>query len=318
MKPFLEEFGYPLSEYIGRTLAEEQRSKYGLHRNYTWDRMPEDDDTNYTTIGLAILERHGPGFTPVDVANFWMSNVPILHTCTAERAAYRNLVNMIPPPDSASHRNPYREWIGAQIRADAFGYACPGNPELAAEFAWRDACISHVKNGIYGEMFVAAMLAAAFLTDEAETIVRAGMGEVPAKSRLAAAVGRVLDWRGSGVSYEDAVEKIHGEWDERRSHDWCHTISNAMTVSVGLLWGEMDYEKSITRAVMPCFDTDCNGATVGSIVGAALGAARLPQKWVGVLNDTLETGVAGYNVVRLSEMATKTMGVIEAVSAYRG
>lgn len=318
LKPYIDEVGYPIKGYFGKDMTEEQREKYGFRKKYTWDRMPEDDDTNYTTIGLAILEKSGPGFTPVDVADFWMSNVPILHTCTAERAAYRNLVNLIPPPLSASHHNPYREWIGAQIRADAFGYACPGNPELAAEFAWRDACISHVKNGIYGEMFVAAMLAAAYSTDDIETILRVGIGEIPEKSRLHAAIERVIEWHKSGVSYEDAVEKIHGEWDEHLSHDWCHTISNAEIVALGLLWGGLDYEKSITMSVMPCFDTDCNGATVGSIVGMILGAKKLPEKWTSVVNDTLETGVAGYNLVKISEMAKKTVGVIEAVKAYKG
>jgi ADP-ribosylglycohydrolase len=315
MKPFLEEFGYPLSGYIGKNLLEEARDRYQLRRKYTWDRMPEDDDTNYTTIGLAILEQHGPKFTPVDVANFWMRNVPILHTCTAERAAYRNLVNLIPPPRSASVRNPYREWIGAQIRADAFGYACPGNPELAADFAWRDASISHVKNGIYGEMFVAAMLAAAPLTTDVATIINAGLGEIPEKSRLHSCVERVMAWHTDGVSYEDAVDNIHGEWNEADAHHWCHTISNAMIVTIGLLWGDLDFEKSIVRAVMPCFDTDCNGATVGSIVGMILGAKKLPAKWTDAVNDTLETGVAGYNHVKISDMARRTMGVVEAVRA---
>ncbi|MDO8588678.1 MAG: ADP-ribosylglycohydrolase family protein [Armatimonadota bacterium] len=315
MKAYLDEFGYPLDYYIGKNLTDEQRKRHNLSDRLSWDRMPEDDDTNYTTIGLAILEQRGPSFTPVDVANFWMHNVPILHTCTAERAAYRNLVNLIPPPRSASFRNPYREWIGAQIRADAFGYACPGNPELAAEFAWRDASISHVKNGIYGEMFVAAMLAAACATDNVETIVRAGLGEVPEKSRLKEGIEKVLSWRADGISFEDAFAKVHEMWNEYHAHHWCGTISNAMIVTVGLLWGDGDYEKSICRAVMCCLDTDCNGATVGSIIGMMLGASRLPAKWTEVVNDTLETGVAGYNVVKISDMAKKTMVVIEAVRA---
>lgn len=310
MKKYLDEFGSPLSDYIGRTLTDEQKERYNLKWKFKWDRMPEDDDTNYTTIGLAILEKHGTDFTPTDVANFWLHNVPILHTCTAERAAYRNLVNSIPPPQSASVRNAYREWIGAQIRADAFGYAAPGNPELAAEFAWRDACISHVKNGIYGEMFVAAMLAAACVTDDLETIVRAGLGEIPAKSRLKEGIEKVLSWKANEVSYDDAVDKIHGMWNENHAQHWCGTISNAMIVVIGLLWGNLDYEDSIAKAVMPCFDTDCNGATAGSIVGMVLGASKLPAKWTDVVNDTLETGVAGYNSVKISEMARKTVRVI--------
>jgi ADP-ribosylglycohydrolase len=278
------------------------------------DSMPEDDDTNYTTTGLAILKKHGPQFTPADVANFWLNDIPILHTCTAERVAYKNLVRLVPPPESAVYRNPFREWIGAQIRADMWGYAAPGNPQLASEFAWRDASISHVKNGIYGEMWVAAMLAAAFVATDMRTIIQAGLDQIPANCRLSNAIEDVFEWHDVGVDYDTAVYRIHEMWNEDRAHDWCHTISNAMIVATALLYGDGDYGSTICKAVQPCFDTDCNGATCGSVLGIILGRKALPSQWVDVINDTLHTGVAGYNTVKLADIAQESMKVISRIA----
>ncbi|HZP81847.1 MAG TPA: ADP-ribosylglycohydrolase family protein [Chthonomonadaceae bacterium] len=313
---------WPLSDFFRYDVATpEAREKYDLDSE--WVRrmmadqvtaMPEDDDTNYTTTGLAILKRYGPDFTPEDVASFWMSDIPILHTCTAERVAYRNLCLLIPPPKSASFHNPYREWIGAQIRADFWGYAAPGDPERAAEFAWRDACISHVKNGIYGEMWAAAMIAAAFVTDDIPTILRAGLAQIPAKCRLADAIESVMEWQEVGVDYDTAVYRLHELWDENRAHDWCHTISNAMAVAIALLWGEGDYATTICRAVQPCFDTDCNGATTGSLLGILTGRKALPARWVDIINDTLHTGVTGYHTVKLADITRDSLEIIEKVA----
>jgi hypothetical protein len=289
--------------------------------------MPEDDDTNYTVAGFVLMKRKGRDFCSDDVADLWLGDIPLLHTCTAERVAYRNLSNLVPPPASALLRNPYREWIGAQIRADFFGYAAAGNPKLAAEYAFRDAAISHVKNGIYGEMFVAAMIAAAALegagaagagaagaksggAQETEAALRriidAGLGEIPAACRLAEDVKKAIAWRGQGLGYDQAIGRIHAQWDENIGHHWTHTNSNAQIVVLGLLWAEGDFEKAICRAVEACFDTDCNGATVGSIMGMLLGAQALPQKWIAPLNDTLDTGIAGYNRVSISALAKES------------
>ncbi|MBI2442082.1 MAG: ADP-ribosylglycohydrolase family protein [Lentisphaerae bacterium] len=275
--------------------------------------MVEDDDLNYTVAGLAILKRWGAGFTPGDVAFFWLSHLPLFKVCSAERAAYRNLANGISPPASASFRNPYREWIGAQIRADFFGYVSPGNPAGAAEFAWRDAVISHVKNGIYGEMWVAAMIAAAYVLDDVSAVIRAGLAQIPASSRLAKAIGRVLELYRAGATFGVALTDISGRWHENRAHERVHTISNAAIVALALLWGKKDYEKTICGAVMPGFDTDCNGATAGSVLGVMLGGAALPAKWSAPLNDTLLTGVAGYNRVALSQMADETVALIRKI-----
>jgi ADP-ribosylglycohydrolase len=274
--------------------------------------MPEDDDTNYTVTGFAILKQFGHAFTPEDVARFWLQNIPLLHLCTAERVAYRNLSEGIPPPHSAAYRNPFREWIGAQIRADFFGFVCPGDPARAAEYAWRDASISHVKNGIYGEMWVAAMLAAAAVTDDIETVVQAGLSQIPAECRLAHAVDRICRLRRRGLSYDDMIEDLSTRWDENNPHHWCHTISNAEIVAIALLWGEKDFTQTICAAVMPGFDTDCNGATAGSVLGVLLGAAALPPYWTTPLNDTLLTGVTGYTRVALSDMASRTVELMHS------
>ena len=134
----LEETGnLPLRGYISSEIPAAVREKYGVRDDqhaYGAEKtgwinnvsyMPEDDDTNYTLLALKLIEQYGRDFTPDDAAESWLMNLPLLHTCTAERAAYINLAQSVYPPQSAIHRNPYREWIGAQIRGDLFGYICP-------------------------------------------------------------------------------------------------------------------------------------------------------------------------------------------------
>ena len=276
--PFLKEINnYPMFRYIYRSDLSGnicEKYKYPLKSRIfadDIDGMPVDDDTNYTVLSQIIIDKYGVDFTPYDISRAWLGYQGKDAYCTAERVAYCNFVKGYEPPESAVYKNPYREWIGAQIRGDYFGYINPGHPEKAAEMAWRDASISHVKNGIYGEMFVSAMLAVAATTTDIEEIIRAGLGEIPYTSRLYEEIISVLDGFKDGVSQKEAFENIHKKYDEYSGHGWCHTISNAMIVVAALLYGNGDYGKSICMAVETGFDTDCNGATVGSILGMANG-----------------------------------------------
>ncbi|HIE52554.1 MAG TPA: ADP-ribosylglycohydrolase family protein [Armatimonadetes bacterium] len=269
-----------------------------------------DDDTDYTVLGLHILETYGPGFTSREVADTWLGCLPYQRVYTAERVAYRNLVNDLDPPESATYRNPYREWIGAQIRADGWAYAAPGWPEKAAEFAFRDAVVSHVKNGIYGEMWVAAMIAAAFVVEEVAEIIRIGLSEIPAESRLAQALQDVLAWHQKEPTWEGCWERIHSKYG---SYPPVHTINNACLVALGLLYGEKDFGRTVGIAVHGGWDTDCNGATAGSIIGALLGAAALPWEWIEPLHDRLESLVPGFAHNRISLLAERSLRVARQV-----
>ena len=225
-----------------------------------------------------------------------MHYLPYRFVCTAETQAYRNAVMRCdsdcatsyganaPEVDwhwIATNQNPYREWIGARIRADSFGYAAPGNMELAADFAWRDARMSHIKNGIYGEMFCAAMIAAAFVYDDPMQIIEAGLAEIPATSRLYAEMRQTIDicrkHHCDPAQFQAVLDDIYA----LLGHYSCvHTNNNAALVVAALLLGGHDLANVITIAVMGGWDTDCNGATAGSIAGAMIGAKKLPKKWI--------------------------------------
>jgi len=210
------------------------------------------------------------------------------------------------PPATATYRSPYREWIGAQIRADGFGYVNPGDPQLAAEYAWRDARLSHVKNGIYGEMWAAAMIAAAFTTDDMEQIIRIGLSEIPANCRLAEALGRSIASLAMYPTWEQAWDKLMQSYG---SYHRVHTINNAVIVALALLYGRGDFAKTVSIAVMGGLDTDCNGATAGSVIGAVLGAKRIPEPYVAPLNNTLRSAVFGYDGSKITDLAKRTLAV---------
>ena len=69
--------------------------------------------------------------------------LPYLRMFTAERAAMVNLLHRVPVERVAEVRNPYREWIGALIRVDVYGWTCPGRPEDAIRLAYADATLTH-------------------------------------------------------------------------------------------------------------------------------------------------------------------------------
>ena len=101
--------------------------------------------------------------------------------------------------------------------------------------------------------------------------------------------------------------KIYAKYDDMSGHDWCHTISNARIVVYGLLYGENDYGKSTCLAVEAGFDTDCNGATVGSIIGMKNGIGSIGKEWTEVINDRLRTSIFGIDVAEIEDLVNQTI-----------
>ncbi len=300
---------YPLDYYFPEIPTDDGAGYHGRPKSWSRGnitRAPRDDDTDYTILALHILETHGADFTTEHVGAAWLGCLPFHKVYTAERVAYRNLVNGLSPPETAIRDNPYREWIGAQIRADFFGFITPGMPEAGAGLAFRDAALSHLANGIYGEMWVAAMLSGAFTTSDPEEVIGIGLGQIPQNSRLSEALRKTVRWCKEEADWEKIRDKIEADYGTLHG---VHTINNACLVALGLMKADGDFGRGVCISVMGGWDTDCNGATTGSVLGVMGGAKQIPSKWADPLNDTLDSLIAGFATNSISDLAGRTVDV---------
>ncbi|MER7518232.1 ADP-ribosylglycohydrolase family protein [Streptomyces sp. NPDC126499] len=269
------------------------------------DGMPEDDDLNHPLLGLLLLQRHGRDFTTADLARLWLDELPAGRTFTAERIAYRNLLDGVEPPHTATRRNPFREWIGAQIRADVHGWTHPGNPAAAARQAHRDAVLTHTGNGVYGAMFAAATLAtAAGGTADVHRALAAGLSVVPPESRLARAVREGITAARTGSDFDTVVDRLHARFG---GYHWVHAVPNAALLAAALTHADGDFTRSVCAAVSGGWDTDSNGATAGSVAGLLAGRPdRLPARWTSPLKNRLSTSVPSFDGIGFDTLAALT------------
>ncbi|MFL4903513.1 ADP-ribosylglycohydrolase family protein [Streptomyces sp. MMS24-I2-30] len=270
------------------------------------DGMPEDDDLNHPLLNLLLLARHGKAFSTADLARLWLDELPAGRTFTAERIAYRNLLAGLEPPHTARHRNPFREWIGALIRADVHGWTNPGDPAAAAEQAHRDAVLSHTANGVYAAMFTAATIAAAATGSlDVHACLRVGRSVVPSRSRLADALDHAVGTAAAHQDFDQVVDALHARYSA--TYHWVHAIPNTALIAAALTHADGDFTGSICRAVSGGWDTDSAGATAGSIAGLLAGSpAALPDRWTAPLKNRLATSVTGFDGIGFDTLAHLT------------
>lgn len=279
--------------------------RYGAsaQREYTQEGMhsvPVDDDITYTVLGLLIAERFGLQFTTDDVALAWIDWLPV--ACTAEDVALKNLKNGVSADHAADIDNPYCQWIGAAIRSDPWAYICAGQPELAAKMAYVDAYLTHRRNGIYGEMYLAAAQAAAFACGSAREALETGLMEIPENCELAKDIRWALDEAENTTSWREAREKKDARFKGMHS---VHTNNNLCLIVFGLLLGGTDVTKILGETVAMGLDNDCTAASAGSIIGALVGTANVPDVWTRNFADSVDTYLTGHEHFRLSDIAER-------------
>ena len=280
------------------------------------ERAEPDDDINYSVLALMLLEQHGQALTTEDVGRAWLVHLSAGSTYTAERAAYTILLSGMTDTFGFNTRDDFdlascsdhewNDWIGAQIRADVYGWVCPGDPTLAGDLARRDAQLSHRGDGVSGAVFVAAMGAAIPVSSNLDQAIDRALAEIPAEGGAAAAVhfGRSL----IGDAEGDAKIRAHFA-----NLSPVHTNNNLALVVWSLLRNPDDFGAAIGEAVAAGLDTDCNGATVGGLWG--LQGHPIPEAWTAPWQGRVAVSLSGQSELALDDLVDRTLRVAEQLGA---
>jgi ADP-ribosylglycohydrolase len=313
---------WPMSDYIS------QRARPGLggqfHRSWREavreriNYVAPDDDVNYTILGMLLLEEHGLGFTREHVRDLWLQQLPIGYTFGPERTILikAGCDTLEGGGDGDLEEwvtvlNPRDEWCGAMIRADAYGYACPGRPALAAELAWRDSSFTHRRTGIYGTMFAAAAIATAQVASNWSEIFETAMKFVPRRSRYYKCVADSLEEIHRATDWLDGYYRVHNKYKE---YGHCRIFQETGTLMNTLRFAE-SVGDGICKQVSQGNDTDSYGATAGSILGAFFGPGHLEERWLRPFNDDIHTALARFYERSLSKLARRMGQLPSKISA---
>lgn len=311
---------WPIDDYV-TTAVRDPGGLPRLHRSWTESAREQlryvaaDDDIHYTILGMLALEENGIAFTQEKLVDLWVNMLPLRWTYGPERTTMVKLGQWLlgTPPEAldlaglGSSFNPGEEWCGAMIRADAYGYACPGRPATAAELAWRDASLTHRHTGIYGAMFAAAAIALAFVTDDPLKLFERALAFVPRRSRFHRVVSDSICQVAEAADWQDGYRRIHGRYGE---YTHCRVLQET-----GTLINTVRFARSIGDGicvqVMQGNDTDSYGATAGSLLGIRFGLEGLEERWLAPFHDTIRTQLAGFHEYGLTTLATRMGSLVD-------
>ena len=289
--------GKIIGVYLGRPfenwtydqiMADLGEINYYVHERLNKPLIVTDDDISGTFTFFRALADYGDNseLTPQQIGQSWLNYIIEGRTIlwwggmgnSTEHTAFLRLKAGTPAPQSGSielNSQVVAEQIGAQIFIDAWGMACPGNPELAVEFARRAASVSHDGEAIYGAQVVAAIEAQAFAESNIDNLLDTAVGFIPKNSVIYRLIDDLRDWHQRDGDWRLTRERIAANYGYDKYGGNVHMVPNHALIVLALLYSEDDFQRALTIVNTAGWDTDCNSGNVGCIMGIKNGLAGI-------------------------------------------
>ncbi len=263
-----------------------------------------NDDLDLQLVWLNAAERYGRNVDAKIMGAYWQT---FITAHWSEYGAGKNNMKMgLVPPLSGSYHNLYMDSCGAFIRSEIWACLMPAAPQLAVKYAYEDSIMDHSGEGVYGEIFCAAVESAAFAETDLRELIKIGLSYIPEDCGVAKGIHTAIDCYDSGKDIRDCRRAIlqtvpgsfgmqkgyQGRTPEddipvgRRGYD---APSNVAIMTAALLYGEGNFDKTVCTAVSCGEDTDCTAATAASIFGLMYGSKAFGEKWTAPIGEEIKT-----------------------------
>lgn len=285
---------------------------FGDVKDYIREPNTYNDDITFELAFLDAFKEKGYDVTSKDIALSWIGLIPC--GWSAEEIALRNIRAGFMPPESASFNNPFNEWIGAQMRGAICGMVAPGNPRLAAKLAWTDGEVSHINNGILGEVFNAVIVSLSFVMSDVKEIVKTAISSIPKDSEYYSVVKFAYD---SCQKYSDWHEALKDCQEKYIKYNWIHAYPNACCEIIALMYGDGDFDKTLNIVTMCGIDADCNAGMIMPVLGIQKGMRIIPKRLIVPAFDKLVTYMRSYEEIMLDDLVNDTLNYITKAKSRR-
>ncbi len=290
-----------------------------------------NDDLDLQLVWLLAAEKHGKAVNAEILGEYWLTYIPC--DWSEYGAGRNNLRRGHLPPVTGVLCNPYAESNGAFIRSEIWACLCPGDPASAVKYAFEDAIVDHTGEGVYGELFCAAIESAAFAESDIPTLIKIGLSFIPDECLTRKCIDLVTECYNAGMDWKDARKKLlqlapspfglryvydnnlpdkNPEPDIPMGEVGHDAATNVAISVIGLLWGEGDFTKSLCIAANCGEDTDCTAGFIGALMGILRGTDGIESKWTDPIGDAIKTCTVDHShggictsVTELTERVTR-------------
>jgi ADP-ribosylglycohydrolase len=286
-----------LGKNIGGTLGMPFEGDTNIHDIKFYTKLKEgepaaNDDLDLQILWLKAMQENDAHVDAFTLGEYWLKYVPVNWNEYGIGKANMQ-IGLMPPVSGEFHNARWKNSNGAWIRSEIWACLFPGNPMMAAKMAREDACVDHgMAEGTYAEIFTASIESAAFLEYDRDSLISFGLAMIPSECRVAKAVRIAVQAKKEGKNWREARMAVIKDTEDM---GWFQSPRNVAFTMIGWLYGENDFGKSICIAVNCGDDTDCTGATLGSIFGIIGGTKAIPEKWRNPIGNKISTvAIAGF------------------------